>query len=233
MFRQKKFKETPRAKDGTIIGRSTSASTTFAILVPNLFRAIKMAKGSPDTMFTKVTSMAMMYESSILDQNAFQGPAPAIASVAVPLATAIIAGRAINRQGRRTNTRKIVTLAVFLTATTGDLLRFLSKLGRTLRGAILILGAMSLVTAKTMSEVSIRIKLATTTADVRPKLRALLMNTVPFSNAPATTIVAPVSDSERAKANRKAASKPGLRMGKVTVRTAVKDDAPSVRAATS
>ena len=84
-----------------------------------------------------------------------------------------------------------------------------------------------------MSDETVIIKLAITTADVKPDSRALLMNTVPFSNAPATTIVAPVSESERANANRKAANIPGLRIGIVTVRTAVKAEAPSVRAATS
>jgi hypothetical protein len=174
-----------------------------------------------------------MYESSILDQNAFQGPVPAIASVAVPPAIALTAGRAIKRHGKRTNTRKTVTLIAFLVTTTGDLLRFLSRLGQTFSGATEILGAMILIIMKIASDDTIMIRLARTTAEVRPKPRALLMNTVPFSNAPATTIVAPVSESERANAKRKAARIPDLRIGIVTVRAAVKAEAPSVRAASS
>jgi hypothetical protein len=177
--------------------------------------------------------MAITYESSILDQNAFQGPVPAMASLAVPPAIALIAGRAIKRHGKRTNTRKTVMIIVFLVTTTGDLLKLLSSLGRTLSGATEILGAMILIIMKIVSDDTIMIRLARTTAEVRPAPRALLMNTVPFSNAPATTIVAPVSESERAKAKRKAARMPDLRIGIVTVRTAVKAEAPSVRAASS
>ena len=184
-------------------------------------------------MFTTVASTATMYESNILDQNAFQGPAPAMASVAVPPAIALTAGRAIKRHGKRTNMRKTVTLTAFLVTTTADLLRFLSRLGQILSGATVILGAMILIIVKTASDDTIRIRLARTTAEVRPESRALLMNTVPFSNAPATTIVAPVSESERANAKRKAARIPDLRIGIVTVRTAVKAEAPSVRAASS
>jgi hypothetical protein len=169
----------------------------------------------------------------MLDQNAFQGPNPAIASAAVPLATASTAGKAMKRHGRRTNIMKLTRLTAFLAKTSGGLLSFLSRFGQTRSGAILIRGVMILISAKTTRDERIMIELAITTADVRPKPRALLMNTVPFSNAPATTIVAPVSDSERAKANRKPANMPGLRMGIVTVLTAVKDEAPSVLAATS
>ena len=99
-------------------------------------------------MFTTVTSTAIMYESNILDQNAFQGPVPAMASVAVPPAIALTAGSAIKRHGKRTNIRKTATLIAFLVTTTGDLLRFLSRLGQTLSGATEILGAMILITRK-------------------------------------------------------------------------------------
>ena len=46
--------------------------------------------------------------------------------------------------------------------------------------------------------------------------------------APATMKVAPVSESERAKARENAASREGLMMGKVTVLEAVNGGAPSV-----
>jgi len=55
----------------------------------------------------------------------------------------------------------------------------------------------------------------------------------PFSKAPATIRVAPVSEIDRAKANVKEAIRDGFKMGSVTVLSAVKGGAPRVLAASS
>lgn len=59
------------------------------------------------------------------------------------------------------------------------------------------------------------------------------MNTGPFSKVPATIRVAPVSEIDLAKARMNEDTRLGLRIDRVTVRSAVNADAPSVREASS
>ncbi len=60
-----------------------------------------------------------------------------------------------------------------------------------------------------------------------------MMKTTPLSKAPATITVAPVSESDLAKAKVKAAIRLDFRMGNVTVLSAVTGAAPRVLAASS
>ncbi len=66
-----------------------------------------------------------------------------------------------------------------------------------------------------------------------PASLAFWMKTGPFSKEPATMMVAPVSERDLANARRKAATRAGLSMGRVTVLAMVNIFAPSVLAAVS
>jgi len=101
----------------------------------------------------------------------------------------------------------------------------------------LIFGLIILIKPKIVNDTEMRIRLVKTVAPwyvlwgIKPFLNSLLKvcrKTGPLTKAPATMNVAPVSESDRAKASKNAAIKEGFIIGKVTVLEAVKGGAPRV-----
>jgi hypothetical protein len=113
-----------------------------------------------------------------------------------------------------------------------ELSRF-SSLGHTVEIGSRIFGAKILIAMKKRLDATISTRLTKSSGLSCPAAPAFRMNTGPFSKTPATITVAPVSDKERANANRNPATKDGFSKGSETVRRAVKVDAPRVRAAVS
>jgi hypothetical protein len=113
-----------------------------------------------------------------------------------------------------------------------ELSRF-SSLGQTVEIGSRIFGAKILIAMKKRLDAIISTKLTKSNGLSWPASLAFRMNTGPFSKTPATITVAPVSDRDRANARRNPATKAGFSKGSETVRTAVKVDAPRVRAAVS
>jgi hypothetical protein len=152
----------------------------------------------------------------------------------VPSERAEKIGNVMNREGKSTIKKNTVSVSTFLELATFEPLNFLSKEGQTLFEGSFSLDPKAVIDPKIMNETRIKIRLTKTNGPLpRLSLRALLMNTGPFSKVPATIRVAPVSEIDLAKARINEDTRLGLRIDKVTVRSAVKGDAPSVRDASS
>jgi hypothetical protein len=132
-----------------------------------------------------------------------------------------------------TNTRNTANARRFLDVVADVELSRFSTLGHTVEIGSRIFGAKILIAMKNRLDATISTRLTKSNGLSWPAALAFRMNTGPFSKTPATITVAPVSDRERANANRNPATKAGLSKGSETVRTAVNVDAPSVRAAVS
>ena len=152
----------------------------------------------------------------------------------VPSEKAEKIGNVTNREGRSTIKKNTASVSTFLELATFELLSFLSKEGQILFEGSFNLGPKAVMVPKIMNETTIKIRL-TKTSGPSPKcwLRALLMNTGPFSKVPATIKVAPVSEIDLAKARINDDTRLGFRIDNVTVRSAVNGDAPNVRDASS
>ena len=103
-----------------------------------------------------------------------------------------------------------------------------------------ILGPRSLITTKMVQEAAISMTLANTVVpsysvglDEENWFLMFWRKTGPFSKAPATINVAPVSERDLANARMKAAISEGFSIGDVTVRNATKGTAPNVLEARS
>jgi hypothetical protein len=160
----------------------------------------------------------------------------------VPSEKAENIGNATNREGKSTTKTNTIRVSAFLELATLGLLNFLSKDGQILFEGNFNLDPKTVITAKIVKETAIRIRLTKTNGpSPRFSVRALLMKTgpfskplkTPFSKVPATIRVAPVSEIDLANAKINEDTRLGLRIERVTVRSAVKGDAPNVRDASS
>ena len=141
------------------------------------------------------------------------------------------AGTATKRDGTSTITKNIKSVMPFLEDAIGELLSFLSATGQTFLTGILSLGPNNLIVTNTKLESAINMALTKTSGPASPMW--FLINIGPWTNTPATIIVAPVSERDLAKAKVKEAINECFRIGNVTVLSAVSGAAPKVLAACS
>lgn len=117
-FRQKMLIEAPKAMDGTIMGIFENTSKVVEAVAPQRFLAMRTAIGRLARIFNTVTIAPTRYERRRLCQYPCQTPTPATAWFNVPLKTALTIGKAINRDGIRTNAKNtnvvIESLAVLI-----------------------------------------------------------------------------------------------------------------------